>query len=336
MTVTGAMPRSFAHAVISGGAGFLGSHLCERLLACGTRVTCLDDFSSGRPENVAHLVGEPGFRLIRHDVTLVWEPIVGTEPVDLVAHLASAASPRFYLDAPVGTLRAGSIGTEYGLRYAAAHGARFLLASTSEVYGDPEEHPQTERYRGSVDPTGPRSVYDEAKRYAEALTSAYRRTHGADTAIARIFNTYGPRMRPDDGRMVPAFVTQGLSGAPLTVAGTGEQTRSLCYVDDTVRGLVALARSGHPGPVNLGNPHETTVAEIAETVRELTGARSRTEFVPAAVDDPHRRCPDIALARDLLGWAPDVDLADGLRRTLDWFTGHPAAERPGVRVDSAR
>jgi dTDP-glucose 4,6-dehydratase len=336
MTGTDTTPRAFTHAVVSGGAGFLGSHLCERLLAGGARVTCLDDFSSGRPENVAHLLDDPGFRLMRHDVTGDWEPSVGPAPVDLVAHLASAASPPFYLEAPVQTLRAGSAGTENGLRLARSRGARFLLASTSEVYGDPEEHPQTEAYRGSVDPTGPRSVYDEAKRYAEALTSAYRRAHGADTVIARIFNSYGPRMRRDDGRMVPAFVTQALSGAPLTVAGTGEQTRSLCYVEDTVRGLLALAGSGHPGPVNLGNPHEMTVHEIAQAVRALSGSGSPVEYVPAAVDDPHRRCPDIGLARDVLGWAPEVDLTEGLRRTLAWFAADVDGERPAVTVDSAR
>ncbi|MBW0101314.1 UDP-glucuronic acid decarboxylase family protein [Pseudonocardia sp. KRD291] len=321
------MTTSFTHAVITGGAGFLGSHLCERLLASGTRVICLDDFSSGRRENVAHLLGEPGFRLVEHDVTEPWDPGRGAGRVDLVAHLASAASPVDYFSRPIATLRAGSQGTENALGLAGRHGARFLLASTSEVYGDPQEHPQPESYRGHVDPIGPRSVYDEAKRYAEAMTSAHRREYGLDTTIARIFNTYGPRMRPDDGRMVPAFLGQALAGKPLTVAGTGEQTRSLCYVDDTVGGLLALAGSGHPGPVNIGNPQERSVREFAEAINDLVGLGSPIGHVPAAVDDPCRRCPDITLAREQIGWEPEVELSDGLARTSAWFAARmPVAD----------
>jgi dTDP-glucose 4,6-dehydratase len=240
---------------------------------------------------------------------------------DVVFHLASAASPRDYLALPIETLRAGSHGTEHALDLARRDGARFVLASTSEVYGDPHEHPQREQYWGNVNPIGPRSVYDEAKRYAEALTSAYRREHGLDTAIARIFNTYGPGMRVHDGRMIPAFLHQALAGEPITVTGTGEQTRSICYVEDTVRGLLALARSGHPGPVNIGNPHELTVRQVAERITEITGSRSTIELVDAMVDDPQRRCPDISLARDALGWEPKIDADDGLRRTAAWFRG---------------
>jgi dTDP-glucose 4,6-dehydratase len=286
------------------------------LLRDGTEVVALDNFATGTRDNLAHLLGEPRFRLVEHDVTEPW-PELGR--VDAVLHLASAASPLHYQRLAIETLRAGAFGTLHALDLADRHGARFLLASTSEVYGDPHRHPQPETYWGNVNPIGPRSVYDEAKRYAEALTTAYRRERGTDTAIARIYNTYGPRMRADDGRMVPTFIRQALAGEPLTVAGTGEQTRSVCYVDDTVRGLLALAASDHPGPVNIGNPHELPVREIAAEIRTLVRSTSPLRRVDAAVDDPKRRCPDITLARTALGWRPEVDLAEGLRRTIAWF-----------------
>ncbi|MGC7095240.1 NAD-dependent epimerase/dehydratase family protein [Amycolatopsis lurida] len=311
------MDWNFTRAVVTGGAGFVGSHLCERLLSLGTQVICVDSFATGARENLWELLETPGFSLVEADVT-TWPPAPPGE-VDLVLHLASPASPRDYLRLPFETLAAGSAGTAWALDLARRHDARFLLASTSEVYGDPAGHPQREDYWGNVNPIGPRSVYDEAKRYAEAYTAAARREWHADTTIARIFNTYGPRMRPDDGRMIPAFVGQALRGRPLTVAGTGEQTRSICFVDDTVTGLLALAASGHPGPVNIGNPHELTVLEIAEEIRRLTGTRSAIRHVDAAEDDPRRRCPDIGLAEAELGWKPVIDPAEGLARTIRWF-----------------
>ncbi|GDY33373.1 UDP-glucuronic acid decarboxylase family protein [Gandjariella thermophila] len=319
----------FSRALVTGGAGFLGSHTCERLLAEGVEVVALDNFATGHHDNVAHLRDHPGFRLVEHDVTEPWPAL---DACDAVLHLASAASPRHYQRLAIETLRAGAFGTMHALEFADRHRARFLLASTSEVYGDPRRHPQREGYWGNVNPIGPRSVYDEAKRYAEAVTAAYRRERGTDTAIARIFNTYGPRMRGDDGRMVPTFIRQALAGEPLTVTGTGAQTRSICYVDDTVRGLLALAASDHPGPVNIGNPHELAVRDIAAEIRALAGSSSPIRRVAAAVDDPKRRCPDITLARAALGWRPEVGFSEGLRRTLAWFaeTGLPA--RPGSRA----
>ncbi|QRP49722.1 SDR family NAD(P)-dependent oxidoreductase [Amycolatopsis sp. FDAARGOS 1241] len=312
--------RRFEHAVVTGGAGFVGAHLCELLLAEGCVVVAVDDLSTAAENALDRLRRHDRFRFVHHDVT---EPMAFDGPVDVVFHLASAASPRDYLARPIETLRAGSHGTEHALELARRSGARFVLASTSEVYGDPLEHPQREQYWGHVNPIGPRSVYDEAKRYAEALTSAYRREHGSDTGIARIFNTYGPGMRAGDGRMIPAFFTQALAGEPLTLTGTGEQTRSICYVEDTARGLLALACSDHPGPVNLGNPDELTVRQVAERVKEITGSGSPIECVDAVVDDPRRRCPDITLAREVLGWAPKVDVEDGLRRTAAWFRRAP-------------
>lgn len=312
------MARDRERALVTGGAGFVGSHLCAHLLDTGTAVLALDNFATSAPDNIAALLDRPGFEFVRHDVT---EPFPEIGGVDTVFHLASAASPPDYLRLPLETLRAGSLGTANALELAERHRARFVLASTSEVYGDPGVHPQPESYWGHVNPVGPRSVYDEAKRYAEALTMAYRREYGANTAIARIFNTYGPRMRADDGRMVPTFIAQALAGAPLTVAGTGEQTRSLCYVEDTVRGLHTLANSGHPGPVNIGNPHELSVRSLAEEIRAAVGSRSALEYIDGAVDDPQRRCPDITLARRELDWQPRVDRAEGLRRTIDWFAG---------------
>ncbi|MEU3622862.1 epimerase [Amycolatopsis coloradensis] len=310
------MTGRFERALVTGGAGFVGSHLCERLLDDGTEVVAADNFATADTGNIAPLLDHPAFRLLSRDVTL---PIAAPSSFDVVFHLASAASPRDYFRLPLETLRAGSYGTENALDIAERDSARFVLASTSEVYGDPREHPQREDYWGHVNPIGPRSVYDEAKRYAEALTAAVRRERSVNTGIARIFNTYGPRMRSDDGRMIPTFLTQALSGEPLTVAGTGQQTRSLCYVEDTVRGLLALAGSDFPGPVNLGNPHELTVLAIAEEILSVTGSSSAIEYIDAAVDDPARRCPDISLARRELGWAPEIDLAQGLPLTVDWY-----------------
>ncbi|GII80026.1 epimerase [Sphaerisporangium rufum] len=311
--------------VVTGGAGFLGSHLCERLLARGDEVICLDNFLTGSPENVAHLMGERRFRLLECDVTgFVHVP----GEVDLVLHLASAASPADYLDHPIETLRVGSEGTSHMLGLAREKGARFLLASTSEVYGDPLEHPQRETYWGNVNPVGPRSVYDEAKRFAESLTTAYRTTHGLDTAIVRIFNTYGPRMRPNDGRAIPTFIRQALTGQPITVTGDGTQTRSICYVDDTVTGILALAGSVHSGPVNIGNPVEMTMLELAGTIRELTGSASPIQHIDRPADDPAVRRPDTTLAGELLGWHARVDPGTGLRRTIGWFRrelGRPSA-----------
>jgi dTDP-glucose 4,6-dehydratase len=302
--------------VVTGGAGFLGSHLCDRLVADGCEVVCLDDLSTGAAGNVAHLVDSGSFRLVRTDVTdFVHVP----GPVDAVLHFASPASPTDYLRQPIATLKVGSIGTLHSLGLAREKGARFLLASTSETYGDPQVHPQPESYWGHVNPVGPRGVYDEAKRFAEAMTMAYRRTHGVDTAIVRIFNTYGPRMRPDDGRAIPTFIRQALLGEPLTVAGDGSQTRSVCYVDDLVEGIVRLLRSDLAGPVNIGNPHELTVLELAERVRAAAGSAAPIVHVPRPEDDPCVRQPDISLAKAELGWKPEVGLADGLDRTVGWF-----------------
>ncbi len=302
--------------MVTGGAGFLGSHLCEQLLRRGTGVICLDNFLTGTPANIAHLLGEPRFRLIKCDVTdFVHVP----GPVDLVLHLASAASPADYLRLPIETLKVGSLGTLHTLGLAGEKGARFVLASTSEVYGDPQQHPQSESYWGNVNPVGPRSVYDEAKRYAEALTTAYRVSRGTDTAIVRIFNTYGPRMRPDDGRAIPTFIRQALADEPLPVTGDGSQTRSVCYVDDTVRGILALAESDAAGPVNIGGPLELPVAELAATVIELSGSHASIRHSERPADDPQVRRPDTTLARELLGWEPQVQLRDGLVRTIGWF-----------------
>ncbi|MBF0689772.1 MAG: SDR family oxidoreductase [Cellulomonas sp.] len=302
--------------VVTGGAGFLGSHLCTELVGRGAHVVALDNFLTGTPANVAHLTESPRFRLQRCDVTdFVHVP----GEVDLVLHFASPASPLDYLQLPIHTLKVGAIGTGHALGLAMEKGARFVLASTSEVYGDPLVHPQPETYWGNVNPVGPRGVYDEAKRYAEAITTAYRATHGVDTAIVRIFNTYGPRMRPFDGRAIPTFIRQALAGEPLTVAGDGSQTRSVCYVDDLVRGILALADSHHPGPVNIGNPTELSVRRIAEDVVAATGSGSAITFVDRPVDDPEVRRPDTALAREALGWAPEVPWEDGLGRTVAWF-----------------
>jgi dTDP-glucose 4,6-dehydratase len=305
-----------ARVVVAGGAGFLGSHLCERLVARGDEVVCVDDLSTGSEGNLVHLEGEPRFSLVVADVSTA-VPVEGS--VDAVCNLASPASPPAYLERPLETLAVGSEGTRRLLELAERSAARFVLASTSEVYGDPEVNPQPESYRGNVDPVGPRSVYDEAKRFAEALTMASHRARGVDVGIARIFNTYGPRLSPGDGRVVSNFCMQALGGAPLTVYGDGTQTRSLCYVDDLVGGLIALLDARITGPVNIGNPDERTVAELAAKVLEVTGSSSLIEHRPLPVDDPRRRCPDITLARSELGWAPEVSLDEGLDRTVAWF-----------------
>jgi dTDP-glucose 4,6-dehydratase len=302
--------------VITGGAGFLGSHLCERLLDDGCSVICLDNFCTGTPTNVAHLIENPRFRLVRYDVT---EYLHVGGRVDAVLHFASPASPVDYLELPIETLKVGSIGTIHALGLAREKGARFLLASTSEVYGDPLVHPQGEDYWGNVNPVGPRGVYDEAKRFSEALTVAYSKNHSVDTKIVRIFNTYGPRMRPNDGRAIPTFISQALRDEPITVAGDGSQTRSVCYVSDLVEGILRLLRSAHPGPMNIGNPSELSVLELAETIRNMTGSKSPVTFVPRPQDDPMVRQPRIDLARETLGWKPEVGLEDGLGRTIEWF-----------------
>jgi dTDP-glucose 4,6-dehydratase len=307
-------------AVVTGGAGFLGSHICERLLADGYDVVCLDNFLTGTPRNVEHLLPEPGFRMLRVDVT---DFVHVAGDVDVVFHFASPASPIDYLKLPIETMKVGSLGTLHLLGLAKEKGARFVLASTSETYGDPQVHPQPETYWGHVNPVGPRGVYDEAKRFAEALTMAYRSFHGVDTGIVRIFNTSGPRMRPNDGRAVPTFIKQALQGEPITVAGDGSQTRSIQYVDDLVDGVVRMSLSDHAGPVNIGNPHEVSMLELAETIRDLTGSRSGITFIERPTDDPTVRQPDITLARQVLGWEPQVSLQDGLKRTIEWFRSHP-------------
>jgi len=299
-------------AVVTGGAGFLGSHLCDALVAEGNRVICVDNLETGSLQNVEHLRGD-SFTFMNHDITGHLEV---AEPVDLVYHLASPASPIDYLRLPLQTLKVGSQGTHNALGLAKWKRARFLLASTSEVYGDPLIHPQPETYWGNVNPIGPRGVYDEAKRYAEALTMAYHRQQGVDTCIVRIFNTYGPRMRPHDGRAIPTFVRQAIANEPLTVFGDGSQTRSFCYADDLIRGLMALAGSGEHLPVNIGNPAEYTLLELAQKVIEATGTKSEIVFEALPVDDPKVRQPDITRARQLLGWEPQVTLEDGLRRML--------------------
>ena len=298
--------------VVTGGAGFLGSHLCQALLERGNRVICIDSLETGSLANIEHL-RDDAFRFLGHDIT---EHIEVDEPVDTVYHLASPASPIDYLRLPLLTLKVGSYGTHNALGLAKAKRARFLLASTSEVYGDPQVHPQPETYWGHVNPIGPRGVYDEAKRYAEAMTMAYHRQQGVDTAIVRIFNTYGPRMRPHDGRAIPTFLRQAIEEKPLTVFGDGSQTRSFCFVDDLIRGIVLLAESGEHLPVNIGNPVERTLLELAETVIRVTGSSSEIVFEALPVDDPQVREPDITRARQLLGWEPEVDLEDGLRRTI--------------------
>jgi dTDP-glucose 4,6-dehydratase len=317
--------HAWRRAVVTGGAGFVGSHLCARLVAEGTDVVCLDNLATGSRANVADLEQRRGFRFVRADATDAAAVRGLPGRFDLVLHFACPASPVDYLRLPLETLDVGSTGTRNALERARADGARLVLASTSEVYGDPLEHPQHEGYWGNVNPVGPRSVYDESKRFAEALVTAHRQVHGTDAAIVRIFNTYGPRMRTGDGRAVPAFVSQALDGAPLTVAGDGGQTRSLCYVDDTVDGVLALAASGADGPVNIGGGEEITMLELARRIIELTGSSSRIRFVERPADDPTRRRPDTRLARELLGWRPRIGWSEGLERTIGWFTRSVAA-----------
>ncbi|WP_235502980.1 MULTISPECIES: UDP-glucuronic acid decarboxylase family protein [unclassified Kitasatospora] len=321
--------------LVTGAAGFIGSHLVEHLLDLGAEVVGVDNLATGRIENLEQVLRSDHFTFEQRDITA---PLKISGLLDFVFHLASPASPFDYARLPLETLKVGAIGTLHTLDIAQAKQARLLLASTSEIYGDPLVHPQDEQYWGNVNPVGPRSVYDEAKRYAEALVTCFRTTGRADTVIVRIFNTYGPRMRHDDGRAVPAFFQQALAGEPLTVAGDGLQTRSLCYVDDTVQGLLAAAASDCPGPVNIGNPREISVLQLAEEIRLLADSTSPITFVPLPADDPRRRCPDITLARTELGWEPRTDLADGLRRTLAWVRGasYPTANLPAVTIRSIR
>jgi len=316
-----------ATAVVTGGAGFLGSHLCDYLLGEGHRVICVDNLDTGSLQNIEHIKNGSDFVFVNHDLTQPW---FIEEPVDFVFHLASPASPIDYLRLPLHTLKVGSYGTHHMLGLAKIKRARFLLASTSEVYGDPQVHPQPETYWGHVNPIGPRGVYDEAKRYAEALVMAYHRQQGVDTCIARIFNTYGPRMRPHDGRAIPTFMRQALENKPLTVFGDGSQTRSFCYVDDLIRGLYLLATSGEHLPVNIGNPRELSLLELAEAVLRVSGAKSEIVFEALPVDDPQVRQPDITRARQVLSWEPEVELEEGLRRLLPSFRGGPVGRAIGV------
>ena len=310
--VRGSRPTS----VVTGGAGFLGSHLVDLLIAKGHRVIAIDNFVTGRVENIDHLGGNPNFKFIQQDVT---EFIFLHEPVDYVWHLASPASPIDYLELPIQTLKVGSLGTHKALGLAKEKKARFLLASTSEIYGDPQVHPQTEDYWGNVNTIGPRGCYDESKRFAEALAMAYHREHGIETRIIRIFNTYGPRMRLNDGRVVPTFLWQALNNKPITVFGEGTQTRSFCYCSDLIEGMYRLMMSSHPEPVNIGNPSERTMLEFAREIIRLTGSSSRVVFKPLPQDDPKQRRPDITRARKWLGWEPRVSLKDGLKKTIGWF-----------------
>ncbi|HZR48099.1 MAG TPA: NAD-dependent epimerase/dehydratase family protein [Streptosporangiaceae bacterium] len=327
------MTRVFRRAVVTGGAGFVGAHVCRRLLEAGTAVVCLDNLLTGSTELVKRLHSWPGFEYRNCDVTVPFD-VAGD--VDLVLHLASPASPTAYGRFPMQTLEAGSLGTRHALRFAERAGARFVLASTSEVYGDPEQTPQPETYWGHVNPVGPRSVYDEAKRFAEAMTAAYSSTGRVDAAIARIFNSYGPGMRADDGRMVPTFACQALRGEPLTVTGDGSQTRSLCHVSDTVHGLLLLAASDLAGPVNIGNPDEATVNEIAARIIALAKSSSRIRYVPRPEDDPMSRCPDLSLARSALGFEPRISWQQGLTETLDWFARFVRPAAPAASVPAGR
>ena len=305
-----------ARVVVTGGAGFLGSHLCDALVARGDEVVALDNLVTGNVANIEHLIGRTGFRFLHHDVSdYIWVP----GEVDAVLHFASPASPVDYLELPIQTLKVGSLGTHNALGLARVKGARFMIASTSEVYGDPTVHPQPETYWGNVNPIGPRGVYDEAKRFAEAMTLAYHRFHDLEVRIARIFNTYGPRMRADDGRVVSNFLVQALRGEPITIYGDGSQTRSFCFVEDEVRGFLALLDGEHTGPINIGNDGEFTMLELADMVLEVTGSSSPIEFRPLPVDDPRQRRPDLTLARTLLGWQPEVGLKEGLTRTAEYF-----------------
>ena len=306
--------------LITGGAGFIGSHLCDRLIKDGFKVICLDNFVTGTRDNIKHLLRNRNFKFIKHDAT---KPVAVKEKLDYVLHFASLASPEDYLRLPIETLKAGSLATHNALELAKSKKAKFILASTSEVYGDPAVHPQPETYWGNVNPVGVRSCYDESKRFAEALTMAYRRVHKLDTKIVRIFNTYGPRMRIKDGRVVPNFIYQGLKGLALTVYGNGRQTRSFCYVDDLVEGIIRLMRAKTNDPVNLGNPNEFTIMELAHIVVKLTAAKDQIVYKPLPQDDPRQRKPDISRAKKLLNWKPMVELKDGLKKTIEWFKVSP-------------
>ncbi len=309
-----------ARVVVTGGAGFLGSHLCDALVGRGDDVVCIDNLITGHVANIEHLFTAREFQFVDHDVSeYIWVP----GSVDAVLHFASPASPIDYLNMPIQTMKVGSLGTHNALGLAKAKSARFLIASTSEVYGDPQVHPQEESYWGNVNPVGPRGVYDEAKRFSEALTMAYHRYHSLDTRIVRIFNTYGPRMRPGDGRVVSNFIVQALEGKPLTIYGDGSQTRSFCYVDDEIKGLVALLDSEENDPVNIGNPDEFTIRQLAEIVIELANSSSTIEYLDLPVDDPARRRPDISRAENILGWRPDVDLRTGVAKTIGYFRSLP-------------
>jgi dTDP-glucose 4,6-dehydratase len=317
--------------LITGAAGFLGSHLCDRFLKEGHEVIGLDNFITGHPDNLVHLANEPGFEFVRHNIS-TYTYVAGR--IDGVLHFASPASPIDYLEHPIQTLKVGALGTHNALGLAKAKGARFFLASTSEVYGDPLEHPQTESYWGNVNPIGPRGVYDEAKRFAEAMTMAYHRKHGIETRIVRIFNTYGPRMRPRDGRVVSNFIVQALCGEPITVYGDGSQTRSFCYVDDEIDGIFRLFMNGDANPTNIGNPDEYTVKELAEIVVELTGSSSPIVYRPLPEDDPKVRRPDITRARTMLGWTPKVPVRAGVEKTIAYFRSLVGTDRMESRVES--
>ena len=319
--------------LITGAAGFLGSHLCDRFLAEGHRVVGLDNFVTGHPDNIAHLIGNDRFRFVRHDIS-TYTYVDG--PLDGVLHFASPASPIDYLELPIQTLKVGSLGTHNALGLAKAKGARFFIASTSEVYGDPLVHPQKEEYWGNVNPVGPRGVYDEAKRFSEAITMAYHTYHGLDTRIVRIFNTYGPRMRPRDGRVVSNFIVQALSNEPLTIYGDGSQTRSFCYVSDEVDGIYKLFMLGDSNPTNVGNPDEYTVKQLAELVVELTGTKAPIVYEPLPKDDPKVRKPDITRARTMLGWEPKVHVRDGLARTIEYFQQHVGSPMMAPRTPRPR
>ncbi len=314
------------HSLVTGGAGFLGSHLCQRLLAEGHSVTCVDNLITGKVENIAHLLDSSDFSFLRHDVS---QPFEIEDSIDNVLHFASPASPIDYLDLPIQTLKVGSLGTHNTLGLAKKKQARYLLASTSEVYGDPLVHPQSEDYWGNVNPVGPRGVYDEAKRFAEAMVMAYHRYHKLETRIVRIFNTFGPRMRPRDGRVVPAFIQQALQQEPLTVFGDGSQTRSFCYVDDLIEGIWRLLNSEESDPVNIGNPHEMTILQFAELILEMTGGASQITHEPLPIDDPKIRQPDISKANKILGWEPRVPIRQGLENTIDYFRSHFLEDRQG-------
>jgi len=319
--------------LITGGAGFLGSHLCDRFLAEGHDVVGLDNFVTGHPDNIAHLIGNDRFQFLQHDIST---STYVEGPLDGVLHFASPASPIDYLELPIETLKVGSLGTHNALGLAKAKGARFFIASTSEVYGDPLVHPQKEEYWGNVNPVGPRSVYDEAKRFSEALTMAYHTWHGLDTRIVRIFNTYGPRMRPRDGRVVSNFIVQALSNEPLTIYGDGSQTRSFCYASDEVDGIYKLFMNGDSNPTNIGNPDEYTVKQLAELVVELTGTRAPIVYEPLPKDDPKVRKPDITRARMMLGWEPKVHVRDGLARTIEYFEQHVGTPMMAPRIPRPR